>query len=324
MPQVPYGAIGWVVGEQVSAASLFQHAQLLNYISSSRYRLRFAGPVVSLRPWWPLPDDLWHEVQRLSAHSRLPMLPLLACFGDCANTLSSALEDSTLRQQLIGKILSRLEQDAVDGIFIDFEGLQCSADLFARFIAELGRALHQRDLLLGVAVPMPKCAACPYPFDLGLLGGSADMLALMTYDHRVDGRGPIAPRLWLEQHFSWLRRQLGARWPKAYIGVPFYGRVAGFGEERSAVTWQGISSGTLMGCQLKLNAHIYDLQKLSRVAYGSCADGSRSLVLHYQDHVTLAQRLKLIKDQGFYRIAIWRLGGEDPRNWAVIRQWRGN
>ena len=108
-------------------------------------------------------------------------MPLIRNFADARAidfaTVETLISDERLRAEHVARITDLAEYNRFDGVFIDYRGLAPDyRDDFARLIAELSASFSQRDLRLGVVVPLES-------------GGAYDWRA----DRRRGGFSAVAP-----------------------------------------------------------------------------------------------------------------------------------
>ena len=110
------------------------------------------------------------------------------------------LADSVSRSRLMDKILNLVATYQFKGITIDFEDLPADAHKdFQTFLAELSASLHERGLVLVLAVPF---SDSNWPYET--YATIADFLLLMAYDeHYPEGSpGSIAGRKWFTDNLD--------------------------------------------------------------------------------------------------------------------------
>lgn len=319
----------WVLGDDVSVESMRQNLDALTVVSPTFYKVAVVGKTTRLVPWEATPTPR-ARFQALASGKRVSVLPMVGCVEQCAENLSAILDDERARAAHVAALLAAAEADGLDGLFIDYEEIRCSTDGFSRFIDALAGALHGRGKKLGIAVAepcgiAPDCEREPYPFALNHLAATADVLAVMEYDFIVDGSGPIAPSDWLVRGLRRLQRDIESRnMPKVFVGIPLYGRVSrDVTTSDNAVLWADVTR-RIAGAPLLSEPLRFDAGGLAKVARVSNAKSGREGKIFLEDHDTLTARLEILEREGFANIALWRLGGEDPCVWPVIRAWRRN
>lgn len=323
----PKRVIAWIIGGAQSLDSLRRNLSAIDVVSPAYYKVVFSPSGTALAEWDPGNPVQRGTLRSLTTQARAPLVPLVACLDECAVKISKVLSDPSLRSSHVRAILDGIQPDSVDGVFIDYEGITCSAQAFSAFIDQLARELARRNLKLGVAVTepcgwKPTCEREGYPFDLRHLAAVTDYLAIMEYDYTVDGSTSVAPKDWIVRGMRRTRQEVGGHRAKVFVGVPFYGRITKGLAPDTAVLWSDVSSGTLYGKPLKVLERYFDPEKLAQVALVSYGAPARPGTLHYEDHESVKSRLAIIEAEGFTGIAIWRLGGEDPCAWDMIRAWK--
>lgn len=209
-----------------------------------------------------------------------------------------------------------------DGIDIDYEMLDSSLrDEYSAFIVELAAALHEHGKLLTIAVHAKTS-------DYGGLGGfqdwvvlgqAVDRLRIMTYDYhwRGGGPGPVAPIYWVQEVAEYARSVVDPA--KVVIGVPFYGYNWPPNGSAIAQTWDAINA-LIETYDLEVTLVESDARgpvQENRVIYNG--PGGRRTVW-FATSRSLEAKIDLVQQYDLAGIAIWRLGGEDPENWTVIRR----
>jgi len=151
-----------------------------------------------------------------------------------------------------------------------------------------------------------------------VLGQAVDRLRIMTYDYhwRGGGPGPVAPIYWVRAVADYAKTVVDPA--KVVIGVPFYGYNWPPGGDAIAQTWTDIND-LIQSNKLEVNLKESDSNGLVEenwITYGSRL-GRRTV--YFATSRSLDAKIELVQQLDLAGIAIWRLGGEDPRNWQVIR-----
>lgn len=210
------------------------------------------------------------------------------------------------------------------GIVMDFEQ-HIPADLPALIAVtrSIREAAHARDIRpVVLAIPPGDTAAYPGK----PLAGAVDMLMVMLYDEHwaSSSPGPIASP-------EWVRRQLGLRVAEVgagrlIAGLPLYGYLwrrdstgrSSPAPSNSTPALTGYSGETVSFDEAQGFATAAGLS-LERDPSSGSLRAARPLV--WEVWVTDAELLRALVDEadgaGVRRIALWRLGLEDPRIWGV-------
>lgn len=234
------------------------------------------------------------------------------------------LRNPRLRSYHVQQIVDEVLTYGYDGIDIDYEFLSSSLrDDYSAFILELADALHAHGKLLTVAVHAKDCDYCGLGGfqDWAVIGQVVDRLRIMTYDYhwRGGGPGPVAPVYWVERVARYAVTVVDPA--KVVIGVPFYGynwSRDGSGNARGQ-TWAMINE-IIQTYRLSVNlmeSNQNGLVQENWITYSSRTEGRREV--WFATSSGLDAKLRLVQELDLAGIAIWRLGGEDPRNWEIIR-----
>lgn len=319
-----------MLGGAESFASLRRAASALDLVSPAWWRLTVSPAAPS---GWSLAEwDVGNPVDRaavlaVARNANLPVLPLAACAGPCAAPMSATLADDAKRARLVTALAQSVSESGASGVFLDFRELKVSAAVFTTFVRELAAALHKQGHKLGLAVPepcgiAPECRREGYPYALGDLARAADFLAVLHYDFAVDGSDAVAPRDWFTRGLRRVRANTGDARAQVYVGIPSYGRVTQGLTTDTAVLWRELRTKKIQGKKAKLGRRRFDEAKLSQVA--AVRVGGKQGTVYFDDAQTTGRRLSLAEKEGFGNMALWRLGGEDPCTWDVVRAWKAN
>jgi len=218
------------------------------------------------------------------------------------------LADSVSRSRLVDKILNLVATYQFKGITIDFEDLPADAHKdFQTFLAELSASLHERGLVLVLAVPF---SDSNWPYET--YATIADFLLLMAYDeHYPEGSpGSIAGRKWFTDN---LDKQMKILRPdRTIISIGNYGYDWVDAHSAESITFQDA-----MSLAKKSLAPIEVDPSSQNPHFSFSENGDRHNVWFLNAKTAYNQ----IQAAEFYRpagYALWRLGAEDPAVWAVL------
>lgn len=229
----------------------------------------------------------------------------------------AVLASTEARRTLVTELLAACATIGFDGVDLDFENVpEGDRDLLSSFVEELAAALHDRSLKLGMAV-YPKTTepgdwSGARAEDYARLGAAADELQVMTYGYRNPwtGPGPIAPPRWMDRALDFAVTQVDPA--KVWMGVPFYGG-DWWHDGAELVVWNQAVA--------RREAHH---ARVARTASGearfSYRDGRGRHTVYFQDRAALAAKLDVLtrRHPDLAGIAVWVMGGEDPRFWPEI------
>lgn len=259
-----------------------------------------------------LSDETDPVVVQIAADSNLPILAMLTNFRDGwqAGDLHQTIETAEARANLIDNIYSNLVEHKFAGVNVDLEELGArDRDRMVAFMEALSKKLKPAGLLLTESVPTDDEA-----YDVRRLAAVCDYIVPMVYDeHYQSGApGPVASQEWFEKQLLKLRNELPLQ--KTVIGVGGYGYDWVIGGRGAAE----VIFGDVMSAARANRASVeWDVDTGNPVLRYT-EDGQRHEVW-YLDAVTALNQVRATEDAGFRGCALWRLGGEDPGFWNVLK-----
>ena len=233
--------------------------------------------------------------------------------------VTAILRNPETRSRHVQNIVDEVLTYNYDGIDIDYESLDSSLrEEFSAFIVELSGALREHNKMLTIAVHAKTCDYCGLGGfqDWSVIGPAVDRLRIMTYDYhwRGSGPGPVAPVYWVRDVAEYARTAVDPA--KVVIGVPFYGYNWPTGGGRAlGQTWDMINA-QIEARSLTVNLMESDSQRRPVQENWITYDGRE---VWFSTSSGLRAKIDLVQELDLAGIAIWRLGGEDPNNWEVIR-----
>ena len=248
----------------------------------------------------------------------LRVVPSIVNRGFSRDAVLAAIGTAETRQAHIDAIVALVQSNGYDGIDIDYESLNAEdREPFTQFIEELAVALHAEGKLLSIAVHAKTDDAGtwngPAAQDWPRLGAAVDAFKIMTYDYHygASAAGPIAPLSWIDAVLTYAATVVPPA--KTYAGIHFYG-YEWVGASGTGIEWrEAVKRARQQGVTAQRDE--------SGEAWFTYGEGR--FTVYYADAENL--RVKLAALSATHRdlagIAIWRLGGEDPENWAAIRAW---
>ena len=233
----------------------------------------------------------------------------------------SIIRSPERRARHIRNIVDEVLANNYDGIDIDYELLDSGLRPdYSAFITDLAKELHAQGKLLTIAVHAKTA-------DYGGLGGfqdwvvlgqAVDRLRIMTYDYhwRGGGPGPVAPIYWVRAVADYAKTVVDPA--KVVIGVPFYGYNWPPGGDAIAQTWTDIND-LIQSNKLEVNLKESDSNGLVEENWITYSSRLGRRTVYFATSRSLDAKIELVQQLDLAGIAIWRLGGEDPRNWQVMR-----
>ena len=320
--------LAWVTSDSESVASLRRGQSVLDVVSPATHRVRVEKERAQLVSWREADARLDAELSSAVDATAAAKMPLVACTRGCGPALSRAvLEQSDTRQRHVEELAALARTRGYQGLLVDYEELSCAPAVFSSFVEALAHALHGESRKLGVAVPDPcgrgaECGRKRSAYDLAALARVADLLVVMEYDYAMSGDEPVAPADWLRRGLRKIRAEVTRDdLHKVVVGLPLYGRVSRYLVQENGVLWRHVQRGRVGRLEFSIEEDRYDPAALSHVARIRMASGQHGR-MYYETHRSLSARLQVVVDEGFSQVALWRLGGEDPEVWEVLRAFK--
>lgn len=260
------------------------------------------------------------QAMEAARNAGLRIVPSIANAGFDRSVVLAAIGDADNRTRHVQELAQLVEENGFDGLDIDYENLLAEdREAFTLFIEELAAALHANGRILSIAVHAKVDDAGswggPAAQDWARLGAAADEFKIMTYDYHwsTSEAGPIAPLDWVDEVLTYAATVVPPE--KTWVGVHFYG-YDWVGSAAESLEWRQI----IKRAGQQEAAIQRDVPGEAWFSYGSDDDSSRHTV-YFTDAQALAERLAFVAERhpDIAGIAIWRLGGEDPGNWEVIK-----
>lgn len=282
--------------------SLFEHYRYFTEIAPLWFRIAADG---SLRLFpYVTPSRIRATVSFAHAHG-LQVLALVVNAGGN----DAILQDPATRQIAVDRLVSAIRQYHLDGVNIDFEGIDgYDAPGLTRFVAMTAARLRPLGLRTTVAVgaraeteiPLGDASAA---YDYRALGQVTDQVVLMTYDEHDDGSppGPIAGILWVRRILTYALRMIPPT--KILLGVADYG-----------YDWSSSGTVSLQAGQCEALARAegaavrWDSQ--AEEPYFLYRRGGQAHIVFFEDGASLALRLALARQDHLGGVALWSLGDE--------------
>jgi spore germination protein len=237
--------------------------------------------------------------------------------GDFAPELvQRMLHDRTAVRTHVRALVALATGGGYDGIDLDYESLEAAdREAYSGFLRELSGALHAKGKLLTTSVH-PKVSDAGYDErnqaqDFRAIGAATDEVRVMTYDYHWETSPPgaIAPAAWVEQVIAWTVTQIPPE--KVILGAVLLGY--------DWVGEQGTTVDNEMATSLAAAHHATIRRAGDRSPWFSYTDSGRRHTVWWEDAESVAVKLRLVREYGLGGVFFWRLGGEDPAVWPLIR-----
>lgn len=225
--------------------------------------------------------------------------------------LRSVLSSTASQRNCIRHIMDLLPSTAA-GVQVDFEGVEASYRIpFLAFLESLRAALHDRGLLLTIAIPAKRSEWEAPGYDFNGIGRLCDSITLMTYDEHYSGGspGPIASLPWMTQALDYAIRYIPNE--KLLLGIPVYGY------DWSSEPTQLVPMRAIHELVAQTNARpLWSDQSVEPYFY--YWKGRVKHTVWYESELSAKIRFGFIKSYRLRGIAIWRLGYETNRFWQEV------
>lgn len=240
-----------------------------------------------------------------------------------ANASPFAVTDD-VRDSHIEAIVALVERMGYDGIDIDYESFPLwTRDDFSLFIEKLAERLHAHERLLSIAVHAKTTDQTLFEGssaqDWARLAPAVDIFKIMTYDYTNRNSrdpGPIGPTTWSSDVLAYAATVTDLS--KVRLGLHFYG-YRWQRNDVATVTWEGVQR-TIEAYDITVERDPADMEAWFRLKVA----GLPAQTVYFADSVGLAYKLDRIYSDHptLGGVAIWGLGGEDPSNWDVLRNYQ--
>ncbi len=223
-------------------------------------------------------------------------------------TVRHLAADATARERAGVMLESLVRAEGYTGVVLDLEALEpADTSALVTVVGALGSAAR-RGGAREVAIAVPAYDTLAYA--ARLLLPHVDRLLVMLYDQHWSGSdpGPVAARDWARTALASWVRSAGA--DRVVAALPGYGYHWRAGMPTDVIGWA-------------------DAQRLARSAGSPVARDSASGSLRLQlgaggevwlaDGVLIDQIARDARALGVRRLALWRLGLEDPAVWTALR-----
>jgi len=231
------------------------------------------------------------------------------------------ISDAGRRALNIANIVELAVANGYDGIDLDYEDLLASyRDAYTAFVNELAAALHAQGKLLTVNVyaktEEPGTWDGPQSQDWSAIGQVADEVRIMIYEYHwaTSGPGPIAPIDWVNDVLAFARSTIPSY--KVMHGVPLYG-YDWVGQSGIDLVWQqAMALASQRGATVNWDT-------ASASSWFEYVSAGKQHTVWFENAASTDAKLQAMTDSDIGGVTLWRLGGEDPGTWPVLREHLG-
>lgn len=237
---------------------------------------------------------------------------------------NNIVNDSKLREKVIGDVLQICLDNNFEGINVDFEYMyKEDKDMYSQFVRELAVAFHKYDMFVSVDVTVPdgseKWSLC---FDRKALGEAVDYVMLMAYDQTPGSSqtpGSVSAKDWVELNVAKLLTEVEKE--KLVLGLPLYTR-----------SWKTVNGQTNSSTVNMKDVESYINKYLSSnytktwledkcQYYIEDTVGNTTRCMWVEDLKSIEEKLKIYRENDLAGVATWEKDSEDYEVWSLINQY---
>lgn len=227
---------------------------------------------------------------------------------------SQIMNDEQKRETLIKNIVKVIKDNKLDGINIDFEGMEEEDKyMYTQFLRELYPMVKQTGAKLSVDIYFTNY------IDRKGVGKACDYVMLMGYDQRgnwSNEAGSISEIDWVEKNVKSLIEDSNIPSSKIILGVPFYTRL-----------WEIDANGdisttvcSMKGSQEFIQEHGLEarVDEESGQRYVELQEEDKTYKLWIEDAYSISKRADTVLNYNLAGITAWQKGFETPDIWQVL------
>ena len=228
---------------------------------------------------------------------------------------SEIMNDEQKRENLIRNIISIIEDNNLDGINIDFEGMYAEDKyMYTQFLRELYPLVRETGAKLSVDIYFTNY------IDRQGVGKACDYVMLMGYDQRGDwseSPGSISEIGWVENNIASLINDSQISSFKIILGVPFYTRMWNVEEDGTFTT--DVYSMSDSQEFLEDYALTPTMDNISGQNYIEVVLDDITHKLWIEDAESMAKRADIVIEYNLAGITAWQKGFETQDIWEVLK-----
>ena len=225
------------------------------------------------------------------------------------------LKKSSVRKLLIEKLVNDAIAYELDGINLDFEGINAEgAKYYIQFIRELSVYARKNKLIL--SIDNPSYAAYNKFYARARQAEVADYIINMGYDEHYSGsdKGSVASVNFVKTAIEDSLKEVPRE--KLINAVPLYTRL--WKEEGGKLSSQALGIEASLKWVAEKNLSPKWNEELGQ-NYVELISSSESYYMWLEDEESLELKMKLIKENSLAGVAVWRLGLEPSSVWSIIK-----
>lgn len=233
-------------------------------------------------------------------------------------SMKAILGSTSVRQNLINRLMNDILAVGIDGINIDIEMLPTDAGKdFSEFIRELSIECRKNGIVLSIDNYVPMGNTDYY--DRKTQGEVADYVVIMGYDEHYAGSkeaGSVASIGYVTAGIENTMKEVPSY--KIINGIPFYTRL--WDTVGVEMTSQAIDMQTAKDFIQKHNMNM-TWDDTTCQYYGEINEGGTLRQLWLEDVESIRAKLSVMNAHGIGGVAEWKLGMETPEVWDAILEY---
>jgi len=230
--------------------------------------------------------------------------------------IHAVLVDEALRKTAIDNLEATIKKYGLDGINIDFEQVPANdRNNLTAFMGELSDRLKPQGYIVSIDV-FPKHDEdndVAIAYDYAKLAQYADKIILMTYDYHAgwNGAGAVGDIRSVESDLKYALTLIPKN--KIYLGI------AGYGYDWSSKGTESIENDAIQNLITRYGATVQWDEASQSPHFSYVEDDGVTHQVWYENSRSLKYKLDLVNNYNIAGVALWKLGGEDPASWQVIK-----
>jgi len=225
------------------------------------------------------------------------------------------LKKSSVRKLLIEKLINDAITYNLDGINLDFEGLNAEgAKYYIQFIRELSVYARKNKIIL--SIDNPSYAAYNKFYARDKQAEVADYIINMGYDEHYAGsdKGSVASISFVKSAIEDSLKEVPRE--KLINAVPVYTRL--WKEEGGKLSSQALGIEASLKWVLENNLSTEWKEDIGQ-NYAELISSGESYYMWIEDEKSMELKMNLIKENSLAGVAVWRLGLEPGSIWSIIK-----
>jgi len=224
------------------------------------------------------------------------------------------LVNAGVRQTAVANLVSAVVSNHLDGVNIDFEGIDGNdAQGLVDFVSAVHAQLAPHGIATTVAVGPRASSSLPLgdesdAYSYAALGKVSDYVVLMTYDEHCPPGGPgaVAGLPWVKSVVNYAVTQIPAS--KILLGIAAYG-----------YDWAQAGTPTVTASQAIAEIDAGNVQLGWSNTQAEPYYTSASHDVWFEDSYSAVPKFQLVRQLGLGGIALWYLGAEDSLFWPTVQ-----